>query len=126
MRRAARGAGSALGRAESCDAIAWMMARDRFLPARTERLCRSLVQEEPPDADISGMERLDCRSLRCPMPIVQLSLAIRRVAVGDQIAIEACDAAFLPDLEAWSRMTGHVLVDVEDGATKRAVIRKAQ
>ena len=72
------------------------------------------------------VQRLDCRNLKCPMPIVQLAMAIRTVAPGDEVAIEATDPAFLADVRAWSRMTGHAIAQEDDGVVKQVVIRKVQ
>ncbi len=69
---------------------------------------------------------LDCRDLKCPMPIVRLAMAIRSAAVGDEVVVEATDPAFLADVRAWSRMTGHAIEREVDGAVKQAVIRKVQ
>ncbi len=67
---------------------------------------------------------LDCTALKCPMPIVQIATAIKKLQEGEELSVVATDAAFLPDVRAWAEMTGHELVVVEDGAVKRAVIRK--
>lgn len=70
--------------------------------------------------------QLDCRDLRCPMPIVKLAIAIRELEIGEQICVEANDAAFLPDVEAWSRMSGNEIVELIDGDVQRAVIRRCR
>ena len=66
--------------------------------------------------------QLNCRDLKCPMPIVQLAMAMRD---GDTVAIEATDPAFLVDVRAWSRMTGNPIASEVDAAIKHVVIRKA-
>ena len=48
------------------------------------------------------------------------------LSVGDSIRIEASDAAFLPDLEAWARMSGNEIVEAVDGDTKEAVVRRVK
>lgn len=69
---------------------------------------------------------LDCRGLKCPLPIVELALAIKQLEAGQSIRIEATDPAFLPDLRAWIEVSGNVLEQIEDeGEIKRAQIRKA-
>jgi len=60
------------------------------------------------------------------MPIVQLSLAIRELATGELIRVEAQDPAFLTDLEAWARMTGNELLEVLGGDVQQATVRKTQ
>ncbi|HET9871676.1 MAG TPA: sulfurtransferase TusA family protein [Propionibacteriaceae bacterium] len=54
--------------------------------------------------------RLDCRGQRCPRPIIELARQIRNVAVGGLVEVLADDPAAGPDLAAWCRMRGHVLV----------------
>ena len=68
--------------------------------------------------------KLDCRGLRCPMPIVRLSQAIRKLQDGEHIEVEATDAAFEPDLQAWARQLGHAVVSFQAGEVQRAVIQK--
>lgn len=67
---------------------------------------------------------LDCKGLRCPMPIVRLSQAIRKLHEGGRIEVEATDAAFEPDLQAWARQLGHSVVSFQCGEVQRAVVEK--
>lgn len=48
---------------------------------------------------------LDCKGLKCPMPIVRLSVVARDLNVGDELTVEADDLAFRADLHAWARRT---------------------
>ena len=66
---------------------------------------------------------LDCRQMLCPMPIVKLSMTIKRLASGDLLRVTATDPAFGPDLDAWAEMTGHKIVEFKDGAVKEALLR---
>ncbi len=70
--------------------------------------------------------QLDCRDLKCPMPIVQLAMKIRGVAVGDVVFVEATDPAFLADVRAWSRMTGQAIDELGDGEVKRVRVNKVK
>ena len=54
--------------------------------------------------------RLDCRGRRCPLPIIDLARAITTVEIGATVVVEADDPAAGPDIAAWCRMRGHVLV----------------
>lgn len=67
---------------------------------------------------------LDCKNLRCPMPIVRISQMIKSIPVGDRLSIEATDLAFRADLEAWTRRLGHALVEFHPGTVQRAVVEK--
>jgi len=84
------------------------------------------------NTNINGMteqriadRHLDCTTLMCPMPLVRISQAIKEMAPGQTLLIEACDAAFKPDLEAWIRTTGHELIEFTDGPIQRALVRKS-
>lgn len=68
---------------------------------------------------------LDCKGLRCPMPIVRISQAMKLVPAGGKLRVEATDPAFRPDLEAWVRRVGHRLVDFQGGSVQTATIEKA-
>lgn len=71
---------------------------------------------------------LDCRGLRCPLPIIKLGNAIGDVAVGATIAVTAEDPATGPDTQAWCRMRGHDFVgqDVAEDGVPRYVVRRAR
>jgi tRNA 2-thiouridine synthesizing protein A len=56
------------------------------------------------------MTHVDARGKSCPLPIVLTAKAVRQIAVGEELVIKADDRAFLPDIEAWCKKTGHSLV----------------
>ena len=49
---------------------------------------------------------LDCRGLRCPLPVIRLATNIGDVAVGGVVAVAADDPATRADVPAWCRMRG--------------------
>ncbi len=49
---------------------------------------------------------LDCRGLRCPLPIIRLANNIGDVPVGGTLAVVAEDPAARTDVPAWCRMRG--------------------
>ena len=59
------------------------------------------------------MLELDCRGMRCPKPIVELTKATRSLDKGTQIRIIADDPAFELDCLAWLTASGHEAVSVE-------------
>ena len=69
-------------------------------------------------------ETLDCKQLRCPMPIVRIRQKVRTLSPGQTLRVEATDPAFRVDLEAWLGHLGHRLVEFEDGPVMHAVIEK--
>lgn len=77
-----------------------------------------------PSEDVPALT-LDCTGLRCPMPIVRLGLAIRQAAAGTRIEVSATDPAFEPDLDAWARKTGHLVIAFQRGDVQRAIVEKA-
>jgi tRNA 2-thiouridine synthesizing protein A len=70
-------------------------------------------------------QRVDARGLSCPMPIVKTAQAIKLAASGALIEVLATDAGSVKDFAAWSRTTGHELVEQSvDGGVYRFVIRR--
>jgi len=70
---------------------------------------------------------LDCTGLACPLPVVKTAQAIRQLEVGQILELLATDPGVEPDMNAWSRRTGHGLLEI----TKQAdvfhiLIRKAK
>lgn len=53
---------------------------------------------------------LDCRGMKCPRPIIEVSRRISEVDVGSVLQLLADDPAAGPDLAAWCRMRGQTLV----------------
>ena len=67
---------------------------------------------------------VDARGLSCPMPIVKTAQAIKTLPSGELVEILATDAGSVKDFAAWSRTTGHQLVEQSaDGGVYRFVIR---
>ena len=54
----------------------------------------------PPDLDLE----LDCRGMRCPMPVIELARRLEDVGVGGTIGVVATDVAARVDVPAWCRM----------------------
>jgi TusA-related sulfurtransferase len=76
----------------------------------------------PPAADLE----LDCRGMRCPLPIIRLGNNIADVAVGQTVAVVADDPAARPDVAAWCRMRGQEYVGEDTAAdgVPRYVVRR--
>jgi len=62
-------------------------------------------------------KEVDCSGMLCPMPIVLTTKAIKELEVGQILKIVATDAGAPPDMQAWSRQTGHKLLEsnADDG-----------
>lgn len=54
--------------------------------------------------------RLDCRGMRCPLPIIELARRFGELPLGGVVAVIAEDPAARPDIAAWCRMRGQEYV----------------
>lgn len=70
-------------------------------------------------------KKFDFRGMQCPIPVFETSKAMKQIEVGEQILVLANDPAAQPDLEAWSKRTGHQLLSVNDkGDYKEFLIKR--
>jgi TusA-related sulfurtransferase len=69
---------------------------------------------------------LDCRGMRCPLPVIRLGNSIGDVAVGETVAVVAEDPAARPDVAAWCRMRGQEYLgeDTAEDGVPRYVVRR--
>ena len=58
---------------------------------------------------------LDCRGLNCPLPILKAKKAIDGLEVGQVLVLTATDPGSVPDVAAFSRQTGHKVLDQSEG-----------
>jgi tRNA 2-thiouridine synthesizing protein A len=71
---------------------------------------------------------LDCRGMRCPLPVIELAKRIGGVEVGQTVAVASTDAAAAYDIPAWCRMRGQEYAGAEpaeDGVPRYLVKRLA-
>lgn len=61
---------------------------------------------------------LDCTGMLCPMPVIKTTKAIKEIQVGQVLQLIATDPGSQPDMEAWSRQTGHQLLDSHEESGK--------
>jgi len=54
---------------------------------------------------------LDCSGQLCPMPVVKVSKAIKEIQIGQILQRIATDPGAPPDMQAWTRQTGHEMID---------------
>jgi len=59
---------------------------------------------------------VDCRGLLCPMPVIRIAEAIREIAVGQTLELVTTDRGSKADIAAWSKQTGHQMLDVHEQA----------
>lgn len=56
---------------------------------------------------------VDCRGMQCPAPILHITRAARAAVGPTVLMVFADDDDFPPDLDAWCRSTGAVLIDLQ-------------
>ncbi len=54
---------------------------------------------------------LDCRGMNCPLPVLKTKKAIVDLKSGELLRVTATDPGSVADMAAFSRRTGHALVD---------------
>lgn len=62
-------------------------------------------------------QQLDCKGLNCPLPVLKTKKAVDAMEVGQILEMVSSDPGSIPDMAAWSRKTGHEIVESkeEDG-----------
>ena len=56
-------------------------------------------------------QKLDCKGLNCPLPVLKTKKAIDSMVVGQVLEMVATDPGSIPDMQAWSKKTGHQLLE---------------
>lgn len=69
-------------------------------------------------------QELDCKNMNCPMPIVMISKAIKKMEKGQTLHVVATDPAFEADLRAWASRLNHTIVDLTQGDVCEVTIEK--
>lgn len=66
------------------------------------------------------MDSIDCRGKPCPIPVIELSKAVRLASTGSHVELWATDSAARADVKAFCEATGHQLLstDVEEDVLK--------
>lgn len=68
---------------------------------------------------------VDTRGLNCPLPILKAKKALNEMQTGQLLRVVATDPGSLRDFQAFSRQTGHALVDQQTvGAEFFHVLRR--
>jgi tRNA 2-thiouridine synthesizing protein A len=68
----------------------------------------------PDMGDAAAVATLDAGEQNCAALIVNIRTAITSLAPGELLKVIAYDPSAQLDLRAWSRMTGHCYVSMED------------
>ncbi len=62
---------------------------------------------------VSANMVLDLKGLLCPMPVVKIAGAIKKIEVGQVIEATATDPGVMADIPAWAKSTGNEVVKME-------------
>ena len=77
-------------------------------------------------SDKTNAETVDMTGYFCPEPVIRVSEAISDIEVGEVLELLADDPSSKPDIQSWTKRTGHELISVEeDGGVFRFLIRRA-
>jgi tRNA 2-thiouridine synthesizing protein A len=75
--------------------------------------------------EIKSDVKLDLKNLMCPLPVVKLSQAIKKIGVGQVIEAEATDPGVLADIPAWTKSTGNEMLRMaKDGKVIRFWVKR--
>ncbi len=78
-------------------------------------------------SDVKVDQVLDLKGLLCPMPVVKLSMAVKKVVTGATIEGIATDPGVMADIPAWARTSGNELVSIEQqGKEYHFIVKKAK
>lgn len=80
------------------------------------------------DATTAVDLELDCRGMKCPLPVIRLANSIGDVPVGGSLAVVADDPAARPDIPAWCPMRGQEYVgeSVAADGTPRFTVKRVR
>ena len=70
-------------------------------------------------------ETVDMTGYFCPEPVIRVSEAMSDIEVGGVLELLADDPSSVPDIQSWTKRTGHELISVEeDESVFRFLIRR--
>ena len=70
---------------------------------------------------------IDTKGQNCPIPILKAKKAIGEVGIGGTLEVLATDPGAFADFQAFSRTTGHEIVEqTEAGGVYRFLIKRAK
>ena len=65
--------------------------------------------------EITPTQELNCRGMNCPLPVLKTKKAIKSLNAGDVLKVVATDPGSVADMAAFSRSTGHEILDQSEG-----------
>jgi tRNA 2-thiouridine synthesizing protein A len=71
------------------------------------------------------MQTLDCKALKCPLPLLKLKVALAELEAGHVIELMTTDAVSCRDIPAFCKRAGHQIVLHDGDNPFRFHIRKS-
>jgi tRNA 2-thiouridine synthesizing protein A len=68
--------------------------------------------------DYDVARTFDASGLRCPMPILKTKKEITEVQIGEILKVVATDIGTKKDFPAWSKRTGHEILELQEADGK--------
>lgn len=59
---------------------------------------------------------LDTKGMKCPLPVLKARRAMKPLAAGDVLVVEATDPGSVEDFQHFCETTGHKLIDSGEAA----------
>ncbi len=59
-------------------------------------------------------EVLNCRGMKCPQPVLKISILANKISAGSTLEVHADCSSFPKDVDGWCKKTGKVLVSCVD------------
>ena len=70
---------------------------------------------------------LDLKGLLCPMPVVKLQLAAKKLQAGQIVEGVATDPGVMADIPAWARTSGNEVIKMQrEGKVVRFFVRRVK
>lgn len=70
---------------------------------------------------------IDLKGLLCPMPVVKLSIAVKKLPIGAIVEGIATDPGVMADIPAWARTSGNEMISIaQQGKEYHFVVKKAK
>jgi tRNA 2-thiouridine synthesizing protein A len=69
---------------------------------------------------------LNCRGMYCPMPIVKLKKATKKMESGQVIKLISTDPGSIKDIPAWAKKTGAQVLDISEKNSEYVFLLKVK
>ena len=73
----------------------------------------------------TDIETLDCRGLKCPLPVLKMEKRLSQLSTGAELVVLATDPMARIDIPLYCRQNGHACETSQQGDVMRFAIVKA-